>query len=157
MGMNQTIAITSPLSGEVIRLEQVPDQAFAQKQMGDGVAIIPSNGRLMAPFDGIVLHLVSTKHAIIVQHDSGLQLLLHFGLNTVRLKGKGFIAHVANGDRIHAGQLMLEIDLDYIKSLGYSTWTPIVVANEDVRVQIDRTYKTFHAGESDMMRVVLPV
>jgi sugar PTS system EIIA component len=157
MGMKQTIAITSPLSGEVIRLEQVPDQAFAQKQMGDGVAIIPSNGRLMAPFDGIVLHMVSTKHAIIVQHASGLQLLLHFGLNTVRLKGKGFIAHVANGDRVYAGQLMLEIDLDYIKSLGYSTWTPIVVANEDVKVQIDRTYKTFHAGESGMMSVVLPV
>jgi sugar PTS system EIIA component len=153
--MNQTIAITSPLSGEVIRLEQVPDQAFAQKHMGDGVAIIPSNGRLMAPFDGIVLHLVSTKHAIIVQHASGLQLLLHFGLNTVRLEGKGFIAHVANGDRVYAGQLMLEIDLDYVQSLGYSTWTPIVVANEDCRVQIESSYKTVHAGDSGMMNVVV--
>jgi PTS system glucose-specific IIA component len=155
--MNQTIAITSPLSGEVIRLEQVPDQAFAQKQMGDGVAIIPSNGRLMAPFDGIVLHLVSTKHAIIVQHASGLQLLLHFGLNTVHLEGKGFIAHVANGDRVYAGQLMMEIDLEYIQSMGYSTWTPIVVANEDFKVHIESTYKTVHAGDSGMMSVVLPV
>jgi PTS system glucose-specific IIA component len=155
--MKQTIAISSPLSGEVIRLEQVPDLAFAQKRMGDGVAIIPTNGRLMAPFDGIVLHLVSTKHAIIVQHASGLQLLLHFGLNTVNLQGKGFTAHVTNGDRVIAGQLMLEIDLDFIQSLGYSTWTPIVVANEDYRVQIESKYKTVHAGDSGMMNVVLPV
>jgi PTS system glucose-specific IIA component len=157
MGMKQTIAITSPLSGEVIRLDQVPDQAFAQKHMGDGVAIIPTNGQLLAPFDGIVLHLVSTKHAIIIQHASGLQLLVHFGLNTVHLQGKGFIAHVANGDQVSAGQLMMEIDLDYIQSMGYSTWTPIVVANEDYRVQIDSDYKTVHAGDSGMMNVVLPV
>jgi glucose-specific phosphotransferase system IIA component len=154
--MNQTIAITSPLSGEVIRLEQVPDQAFAQKRMGDGVAIIPSNGKLMAPFDGFVLHLVSTKHAIIVQHASGLQLLMHFGLNTVHLQGKGFTAHVASGDLINAGQLMLEIDLDFIKSSGYSTWTPIVVANEDYRVHIDSHYRRVHAGDSGMMNVVIP-
>jgi sugar PTS system EIIA component len=157
MGMKQTIAITSPFSGEVIRLEQVPDKAFAQKQMGDGVAIIPTNGRLLAPFDGIVLHLVSTKHAIIIQHASGLQLLVHFGLNTVNLQGKGFIAHVANGDQVSAGQLMMEIDLDYIQSLGYSTWTPIVVANEDYRVQIESDYKTVHAGNSVVMSVVLPI
>lgn len=155
--MNQTIAITSPLSGEVIRLEQVPDLAFAQKRMGDGVAIIPSNGRLMAPFDGIVLHLVSTKHAIIVEHASGLQLLMHFGLNTVQLQGEGFIAHVANGDRVYAGQLMMEIDLDLIESLGYSTLTPIVVANEDYRVQISSSYRTVLAGDSDIMYVVLSV
>jgi sugar PTS system EIIA component len=153
--MNQTIAITSPLSGEVIRLEQVPDEAFAQKRMGDGVAIIPTNGLLMAPFDGIVLHLVSTKHAIIVQHASGLQLLMHFGLNTVQLQGKGFTTHVTKGDRINAGQLMLEIDLDFIQRLGYSTYTPIVVANEDYRVQIKSRYKTVHAGDSEMMNVVL--
>jgi PTS system glucose-specific IIA component len=157
MGMNQTIAITSPLSGEVIRLEQVPDLAFAEKRMGDGVAIIPTNGRLMAPFDGIVLHLVSTKHAIIVQHASGLQLLMHFGLNTVLLQGEGFVAHVASGDRIYAGQLMIEIDLELIKRLGYSTWTPIVVANEDYSVRIDSNYKTVYAGESGMMNVELPV
>jgi glucose-specific phosphotransferase system IIA component len=154
--MNQTIAITSPLSGEVIRLEQVPDQAFAQKRMGDGVAIIPSNGRLMAPFDGFVLHLVNTKHAIIVQHASGLQILMHFGLNTVHLQGKGFTAHVASGDLISAGQLMMEIDLDFIESSGYSTWTPIVVANEDFRVHIDSHYKRVHAGDSGMMNVVIP-
>ncbi|MEX2460994.1 MAG: PTS glucose transporter subunit IIA [Paenibacillaceae bacterium] len=155
--MKQSIAISSPMSGEVIRLEQVPDLAFAQKRMGDGVAIIPSNGRLMAPFDGIVLHLVSTKHAIIVQHASGLQLLMHFGLNTVHLQGKGFTSHVANGDRVYAGQLMMEIDLDLLASLGYSTCTPIVVANEDYRVQIDSSYKTVQAGDSGMMNVVLPV
>jgi sugar PTS system EIIA component len=157
MGMKQSIAITSPLSGEVIRLEQVPDQAFALKHMGDGVAIIPTNGRLLAPFDGIVLHLVSTKHAIIIQHASGLQLLVHFGLNTVRLQGKGFITHVANGDQVSAGQLMMEIDLDYLHRLGYCTWTPIVVANEDYRVQIDSDYKTVLAGDSGMMNVILPV
>jgi PTS system glucose-specific IIA component len=154
--MNQTIAITSPLSGEVIRLEQVPDPAFAQKRMGDGVAIIPSNGNLMAPFDGFVLHLVSTKHAIIVQHASGLQILMHFGLNTVGLQGQGFIAHVASGDLVRAGQLMLEIDLAFIESAGYSTWTPIVVANDEYSVHIDSHYKRVHAGDSGMMNVVIP-
>jgi PTS system glucose-specific IIA component len=155
MGMKRTIEIASPISGKVIRLEQVPDQTFAQKRMGDGVAIIPTDGRIIAPFDGFVLHLVSTKHAIIVQHVSGLQLLLHFGLNTVCLQGKGFKAHVQNGDPVSAGQLMLEIDLEFIQSSGFSTLTPIVVANEEYKVQVKSSYRTVRAGESRMMNVVL--
>jgi PTS system beta-glucosides-specific IIC component len=82
---------------------------------------------------------------------------LHFGLNTVQLQGKGFTSHVTNGDRVNAGQLMLEIDLDFIQSSGYSTWTPIVVANEDYSVQIESRYKTVLAGDSGMMNVVMSV
>jgi glucose-specific phosphotransferase system IIA component len=156
MGMNRLIAITSPLNGEVIRLEQVPDQAFAQKRMGEGVAILPSTGQLMSPIDGKVLHLVSTKHAIILEHVSGLQILMHFGLNTVRLQGEGFTTHVASGDLVHTGQLLMDIDLDFIKSSGFSTLTPIVVANEDLSTRVEGFYRTVKAGDPTIMNVFLP-
>jgi glucose-specific phosphotransferase system IIA component len=156
MGMNRLIAITSPLNGEVIRLEQVPDQAFAQKRMGEGVAILPSTGQLMSPIDGKVLHLVSTKHAIILEHASGLQILMHFGLNTVRLQGEGFTTYVSNGDLVHTGQLLMEIDLELIKNAGFSTLTPIVVANEDLSTRVEGFYKTVKAGEPTIMNVFLP-
>ena len=101
------LEIHSPVKGKVVPLEQVPDPAFAERQMGSGVAIEPTEGKVLAPFDATVGHVIKSKHAVILEHASGLQLLIHVGINTVSLKGEGFTAHVKTGDQVKAGQLQI--------------------------------------------------
>lgn len=116
------------MNGKVVPLSEVPDPAFAEKQMGQGVAIIPSDGKVYAPFDGSVAHLIKkSKHAVILADSNGLQVLIHVGINTVSLKGEGFTAHVETGASIKKGQLLLEFDIDRIKQAGLPIITPILV------------------------------
>ncbi|WP_019639666.1 sucrose-specific PTS transporter subunit IIBC [Paenibacillus fonticola] len=120
--------IPSPISGKLLALEDVPDPAFAQKHMGDGFAVEPSEGKLFAPFDGEVAHIMNkSKHAIILARESGMQLLIHIGINTVSLKGEGFTTHVQTGDTVKAGQLLIEFDVGAIQQAGLSTVTPVIV------------------------------
>ncbi|CAM4069317.1 PTS glucose transporter subunit IIA [Paenibacillus alkaliterrae] len=134
---SKTIEILAPLSGEVLALTAVPDEAFAGKHMGDGIAIEPSEGKIVAPFDGTVAHLIHTNHAIIVEHNSGLQLLIHIGINTVALNGNGFRAHVSSGDSFQAGDILIEFDRAVIEAAGCPSITPIVIANEDEVKQLE--------------------
>ncbi len=92
--------IFSPISGEIIPLSDVQDKTFSDKLIGDGVAIIPSEGKVYAPFDGKITNIFPTKHAIGLKSDEGVELLIHIGLDTVELKGQGFISHVEEGDRV---------------------------------------------------------
>ncbi|CAH1216336.1 PTS system trehalose-specific EIIBC component [Paenibacillus sp. JJ-223] len=121
------LEVRAPLSGTAVPLEQVPDAAFAEKQMGDGVAIEPSGSSVAAPFDAQVAHVIKSKHAVILEHASGVQMLVHVGINTVSLKGEGFRVHVQAGDRVKAGQTLLEFDRDVIEAAGYPLITPIIV------------------------------
>ncbi|MBW4080639.1 PTS system trehalose-specific EIIBC component [Paenibacillus sp. S150] len=121
------LEVLSPVQGRIVPLEQVPDPAFAERQMGKGVAVEPSEGRVTAPFDATVAHVIKSKHAVILEHATGVQLLIHIGINTVSLKGNGFTAHVAAGDRVKAGQLLLEFDRDTITAAGYPLISPIIV------------------------------
>lgn len=91
-----TIEIMAPISGESVPLAQVPDETFAGGHMGNGIAIKPSEGILKAPFDGRVAHIVKSSHAVILEHSSGMQLLLHIGIDTVSLKGNGFVSHITS-------------------------------------------------------------
>ncbi len=102
--------ILAPMSGSVIALEQVPDSTFASGLLGKGVAIIPAVGQVIAPFPGEVASLFQTKHAIGLQSDSGIELLIHVGIDTVKLDGVPFTAHVKEGDRVQAGDLLIEFD-----------------------------------------------
>lgn len=102
--------ILAPMSGSVIALEQVPDSTFASGLLGKGVAIIPAVGQVIAPFPGEVASLFQTKHAIGLQSDSGIELLIHVGIDTVKLDGVPFTAHVKEGDRVQAGDLLIELD-----------------------------------------------
>ncbi|GAB2702157.1 PTS glucose transporter subunit IIA [Paenibacillus thermoaerophilus] len=151
----QTVAIDSPLEGRSVPLEQVPDEAFAQKMMGDGVAIEPASGRLTAPFDGKIAHLIDTRHAVIVEHDSGLQVLLHIGINTVALGGRGFAAHVRTGDRVRSGQLLIEFDPKAIAEAGFRPITPVVIANEDIAAGVERKYGAVRENEKAILKVSL--
>lgn len=144
------IDVAAPLTGTVVELAQVPDEAFAQKFMGDGFAIVPTVGKLVAPFDGTVVHLIDTHHALIVEHASGLQLLLHIGINTVKLQGEGFKAMVATGDAITSGQPLIEFDINAITAAGYPVITPVVVANHEVVDKLDCSFKAVTAGEAVM-------
>lgn len=124
------LEIASPIHGTLVELEQVPDPAFAEKHMGEGFAIEPSEGKVYAPFDGVVAHVMDkSKHAVILEHETGVQLLVHIGINTVGLKGKGFVTHVKSGDSVLAGQLLIEFDMDIIEEAGLPLITPVLIPN----------------------------
>ncbi|MBU8565289.1 PTS system trehalose-specific EIIBC component [Virgibacillus pantothenticus] len=122
-------AIYAPLSGNVISLEKVADPTFSQKMMGEGLAIEPSTGKVVAPFSGKVVQLFPTKHAIGLESDTGIELLIHIGLETVSLDGEGFDAFVKQGDRVQKGDTLLIFDMDLIKKKGFNLVTPIIITN----------------------------
>lgn len=122
------LEVLAPVTGEAVMLEQVPDPAFAERQMGQGIAIEPTDGKIVAPFAGTVVHIMAnSKHAIILEHATGVQILIHVGIDTVGLKGEGFHVHAQTGDQVTAGQLLLEFDRDIIRAAGYPIITPIIV------------------------------
>ncbi|HEM5121384.1 TPA: PTS glucose transporter subunit IIA [Streptococcus suis] len=128
-GISSRKNVFSPLSGQILPLEKVNDATFSKKMLGEGVAIIPKDGKVYAPFDGAVTSLFPTKHAIGLTSDEGVELLIHFGLETVELKGRGFVSHVSDGEKVEKGQLMLEVDVEMLVAEGYDIVTPIVVTN----------------------------
>lgn len=117
--------ILMPISGEVVELSTVPDPVFAQKMMGDGFAIMPADGKIYAPFDAEVVTLFPTGHAIGLAA-KGIELLIHFGLDTVTLNGEGFTTHIKQGDKVTAGQLLVEVDVDTVASKVPSLVTPVI-------------------------------
>ena len=123
--------VYSPLSGNAIALENVNDPTFASGALGKGVAVVPSEGKVYAPFDGTLDLLYDTKHALGMTSSDGIELLVHVGLNTVELDGKYYTAHAKSGDTIKKGQLLLEFDISKIKEAGYDITTPVIVTNAD--------------------------
>lgn len=121
--------LVAPISGEVLPMEQCSDPIFAGKGMGDGCVVVPADDRLVSPCGGIVSLVADTGHAVGLVSDQGAEILIHIGIDTVNLAGKPFTAHVAPGDRVSAGQLLMDIDLDQIKAAGLSTETMVIVTN----------------------------
>jgi trehalose PTS system EIIBC or EIIBCA component len=131
--------IYAPMTGEVVPLEKVPDPTFAQKMMGDGIAIDSKDGKVVAPVDGEVVQLFPTKHAIGLVSDSGIELLIHIGIDTVKLDGEGFEAHVKQGDKVEVGDPLITFDVDLIKEKAESHLTPIIVTNGDQFETLEKT------------------
>jgi phosphocarrier protein FPr len=125
------VALVAPLSGHLLAIEQVPDPVFAQKMVGDGIAIDPTNQSLIAPCDGEVVQLHPSNHAVTVRTAAGLEILMHIGLDTVTLRGEGFTPKVKVGDRVKAGDLLIDFDADYVATHARSLLTQIVVTNSD--------------------------
>lgn len=119
----------SPVKGKAVLLKDVSDPTFAQEMLGKGVAVIPSDGRIVAPCDGRVTMLFNTLHAVSVVPDYGAEILIHVGIDTVNMKGAGFTAHVKVDDTVRKGDLLLTVDLDQVKAAGYDTTTMMVVCN----------------------------
>ncbi|MCF2649071.1 glucose-specific PTS transporter subunit IIBC [Niallia circulans] len=133
-------SFVAPIKGELVAITDVPDAVFAGKMMGDGFAIIPSEGTVVSPVDGKIVNLFPTKHALGILADNGREILIHFGIDTVKLKGEGFETLVSENDQVKQGQPLLKVNLDYIKENATSTITPVVFTNlaEGESVQINK-------------------
>ena len=122
-------SIAAPVAGEVVALKDLKDAAFAEGALGSGLGIIPSDGHFYAPCDGTVTTLFPTLHAIGITSDTGVEGLVHIGLDTVQMGGKGFKAHIQQGEHVKKGQPLVDVDLDLVKKSGYETQTPVVITN----------------------------
>ena len=131
------VELLSPLTGQAKELSQATDPVFAQGVMGQGVLIQPSEGKLLAPVDGTVSVLFPTKHAVGLSSTDGVELLMHIGMDTVNLEGQGFTAHVAQGDSVKAGDLLITFDMEAIQAAGYPTETPVIITNQDAYAPAD--------------------
>ncbi len=129
MKENKKINIMSPLTGKCISLDNVPDPVFSDKVLGDGCAVIPDDGKIYSPDDGVISSVAETFHAYGITTKSGLEILIHFGLETVALKGKGFTPHVKTGDKVKKGQLIAEVDIDYLKKHNINLTTPVLICD----------------------------
>lgn len=150
------LELAAPISGRAVPLEQVPDPAFAEKQMGEGIAIEPSDGKVYAPFDATIAHVIKSKHALILEHASGVQVLIHVGINTVSLKGNGFTSHHNIGDKVRAGELLLEFDMDAIRAAGLPVITPIIIpAGQDMVERIEEKTGPATAKQTGILTIHL--
>lgn len=125
----ETIELASPLSGSIIPLSEVADPVFSEGILGEGIAVIPSEGRVLAPADGTISAVTDSRHAVGITTDSGVELLIHVGLDTVQLGGDGFVLHCGMGDKVRQGELLLEFDIEKITKAGYQLTTPVLVSN----------------------------
>lgn len=128
--------LVSPIKGEIIPLSEVSDAAFSQEIIGCGIAINPTEGKVFSPCDGTILTVFPTKHAVGLISDNGSEILIHIGMDTVKLEGKYFTAHVADGERVKKGDLLIEFDINSIKEQGYSLETPVIVTNTNDFIDI---------------------
>lgn len=128
--------VDSPLIGQVIPLSEVNDPVFSSEAMGKGCAVIPSEGKVFAPFDGIIVGLLDSHHAVGVESKNGIEILIHVGMDTVKLGGKHFTCHIEDGQQVKKGQLLLEFDMDAIKAEGYEVVTPVIITNSDEFTEI---------------------
>lgn len=136
--------IYTPVKGKIVKLENVLDEAFSSGALGKGIAIEPSgDGKVFAPFDGVIETAFPTKHAIGLTSDKGVELLIHIGMDTVKLGGEHFISHIEEGQKIKKGDLLMEFDIEKIKEAGYSIITPVVVTNSDNYGNIEETSVNF--------------
>jgi PTS system beta-glucosides-specific IIC component len=123
--------VAAPVTGNVIALSEVKDEAFSSGAMGQGLGIEPSEGKVYAPVDGEISTFFPTGHAIGITSDNGIEILIHVGMDTVELNGKGFTPKKKQGDHVKKGELLLEFDMNVIKQAGYSTVTPVIITNSD--------------------------
>ena len=125
------LELAAHVTGEIVPLEQVDDDVFSQGILGRGIAVEPSEGKLYSPADGVVENVFDTKHAIGIMSDDGMDLLLHIGIDTVKLNGQYFKLNVKKGDHVKRGQLLGEFDLENIRKAGYAAVTPLIICNTD--------------------------
>lgn len=145
----KNIVIASPLKGKVIALSDVQDEAFSTGILGQGAAILPEDDTVYAPADGTIDNMFSTGHAIGMMMDSGAEVLIHVGMDTVQLNGKGFQPLVQSGDTVKKGQALLKSDRKVIQEAGYSLVTPIIITNaDDYATVLATNAETVNAGDS---------
>ncbi|PYZ94421.1 PTS glucose transporter subunit IIA [Salipaludibacillus keqinensis] len=146
--------LASPASGEVVSLSEVPDPTFAEKMMGDGVAIKPSEGLIVSPVHGEIMQLFPTKHAVGIKTVNGIEILIHIGIETVNMQGEGFEAFVKEGDKVAKGDQLIKFDMNLVNEKAESTITPVIITNGDAVSSIEKQEnQQVTAGETTVMTV----
>ncbi|MDO6450878.1 PTS glucose transporter subunit IIA [Oceanobacillus profundus] len=154
-GKKETLEnLVSPITGNILKIEAVPDDMFSQKMLGDGIAVEPTEGIVVSPLDGEVVQFFPTKHAVGIQGNNGLEVLIHIGLETVALNGEGFEGYVQQGDKVRAGDKLISFDLELIKEKADSIVSPVVITNFDqVQELVKSEGSTANHGESVLLKV----
>jgi len=142
--------IFSPVDGQAVDIVEVPDEVFAGKMAGDGVAIKPAGGTFCAPIEGVVSKIFSTNHAFSIKSDKDLEVMVHIGLDTVALEGRGFVRLVNEGDRVTAGTPIIEADMAYIAAHAKDTVTPVVISESSDVSQIEKSLRIVKKGDKIM-------
>lgn len=147
------VEIYAPLSGVLVNIEDVPDVVFSEKIVGDGVAIRPTGDKMVAPADGVIGKIFETNHAFSLQTDDGVELFVHFGIDTVELKGEGFTRVAKEGQRVKRGETIIEFDLPLLEGKAKSILTPVVISNMDEINHIEKKQGEVVAGDSVVLSV----
>ncbi len=154
-GKNKEIMIGSPVKGKAVSVSEVNDPTFAEEILGKGVAIIPEDGKVCAPAAGEIGMVFDTLHAFSMTTKEGVELLVHIGLETVGLKGKGFEAHAKAGDKVEKGDLIITADLDVIKGEGLDTIIPVIVCNTDEYKEVESLAGKDVVVGDDILKILL--
>jgi len=147
------IEVIAPLSGEIVNIEDVPDVVFAEKIVGDGIAIKPAGNKMVAPVTGIIGKIFETNHAFSIESDHGVEIFVHFGIDTVELKGEGFKRVAEEGQTVRVGDTILEFDLALLEEKAKSTITPVVISNMDEIRELNKLSGTVSVGKTPILRV----
>ena len=142
------VEIYAPLSGEIVNIEDVPDVVFSEKIVGDGIAIRPTGNKLVAPVDGVVGKIFETNHAFSMESKEGVELFVHFGIDTVELKGEGFTRVAQEGQSVKRGDTIIELDLALLEAKAKSVLTPVVISNMDEITNMEKKSGEVVAGDS---------
>ena len=155
-GRKKVENIMAPVSGRVVALPLVPDATFAEKMLGDGIAVEPREGRILAPCAGTLTMVSETGHAFALTTEGGLEVLVHIGLDTVKMQGHGFKQLLPAGSKVKAGDPVVDIDLQLIKQAGHATITPVVITNmEKVKRMKQTDYTDCFANRTVLLSVTL--
>ncbi len=148
--------LVAPVNGQIVALQLVPDATFAEKMLGDGIAVQPSSNKIVAPCAGTLTMVSATGHAFAVTSKGGLEILVHIGLDTVKMQGQGFKQLLNPGTQVKAGDEIIEIDLNLIRQQGHKTITPIVITNMEKVKDISVTeVSDCFAGRTPLLKVTL--
>ena len=142
------VEIGSPVNGKLVPIDTVSDPTFAQEMIGKGVAIIPEDGNFYAPASGTLVALFPTGHAYALNTDDGAEILVHIGIDTVKLNGQFYDVQAKQGDTVKKGDLIVKVDLEGIKAAGYDTVTPVIISNSNQFSKVEKKDGNVTAGEA---------
>ncbi|KGQ70942.1 PTS glucose transporter subunit IIA [Chelonobacter oris] len=147
------VEIYAPLSGEIVNIEDVPDVVFSEKIVGDGIAIRPTGNKIVAPIDGVIGKIFETNHAFSMESREGVELFVHFGIDTVELKGEGFTRIAEEGQEVKKGDTIIEFDLAVLEAKAKSVLTPVVISNMDEISSIEKSSGPVVLGETVILKL----
>lgn len=151
----ETVVLKAPISGRIVPIEEVVDLAFANKLVGDGLAIEPTGNILVAPCDGVISKIFDVNHAFSIDTPSGIELFVHFGIDTVELDGVGFKRIAREGQQVKTGEPVLEVDLALLNNTARSTTTLVVITSMEEVSRLDKSHGVVEAGVDELMTVVM--